>query len=170
MKMIISVLSVFTFLLLSLPVSAHQPRVVDSNEIVVVDPDVSKAYYGTLDGEPHIYTIDTDEPFELYVGILMPYANDSEKDVQAEIRKGEELLQVIGGKSADWKEMFEFFGQSTYWDGSEYKASVEAGEYTIAVSSTNNNNKYSLAIGEIESFGGTETINEPKNPGSGLES
>lgn len=138
---------------------AHQPRLVESEAIEVIDPEVSKAYYGELSGAPHIYSINTTEPIDLYVGILMPYADDSGKDVQAEIRKGEDLLQVIGGKNADWKEMFEFFGQSTYWDGGEYKASVDAGEYTISVSSTNNDSKYSLATGETEAFDGNETIN-----------
>ena len=139
--------------------SAHQPRLVEGDATAVIDPEVSKAYYGELSGAPHVYSINTEEPIELYVGILMPYADDSGKDVQAEIRQGADLLQVIGGQSADWKEMFEFFGQSTYWDGGEYKASVDAGEYTITVSSSNNDSKYSLAIGEIEVFDGNETIN-----------
>ena len=139
--------------------SAHQPRLVEGDATAVIDPEVSKAYYGELSGAPHVYSINTEEPIELYVGILMPYADDSGKDVQAEIRQGADLLQVIGGQSADWKEMFEFFGQSTYWDGGEYKASVDAGEYTITVSSSNNDSKYSLAIGEIEAFDGNETIN-----------
>ena len=92
----------------------------------------------------------------------MPYAEDSKKDVKAEIRKGTELIQILGGKDADWKSMFEFFGQSTYWDGGEYKAQVEADTYTITVSSLDNDSKYSLAIGEIEAFDGTETVNTLK--------
>lgn len=142
--------------------SAHQPRIVKSEAIEVIDPEVSKAYYGELSGAPHVYSIRTGEPLDLYVGILMPYADDSKKDVQVEIKKGEDLLQVIGGKNADWKEMFEFFGQSTYWDGGEYTARVDAGEYTITVSSANNDSKYSLAIGQIEAFDGKETINALK--------
>jgi hypothetical protein len=138
---------------------SHQPRVVDSDTTAVIDPEVSKAYYGELSGAPHIYSINTEEPFDLYVGVLMPYADYSQKDVQVEIRQGEDLLQVIGGESADWKKMFEFFGQSSYWDGGEYTVSADAGAYTIIVSSTNNDSKYSLAIGEIEAFDGNETIN-----------
>ncbi|MFT5436638.1 MAG: hypothetical protein ACI840_001286 [Ulvibacter sp.] len=158
-KKITTTLFIATFILVAMPVLAHQPRLVESDATEVIDPEVSKAYYGELTGAPHIYSINAREPLDLYVGILMPYADDSEKDVQAEIRKNENLLQLIGGKSADWQEMFEFFGQSTYWDGGEYKANVDAGEYTITVSSTNNNSKYSLAIGEIEVFDGNETIN-----------
>jgi len=158
---VFSILAIGVFVLPS-PASAHQPRLVETSEITVVDPAVSKAYYGTLAGSPHTYTVHTTEPFNLYVGILMPYAEDSKKDVQAEIHKGTELIQVIGGKDADWKSMFEFFGQSTYWDGGEYKARVEAGTYIITVSSAENDSKYSLAIGEIEAFNGSETMNALK--------
>lgn len=158
---VFSILAIGVFVLPS-PASAHQPRLVETSEITVVDPAVSKAYYGTLAGSPHTYTVHTTEPFNLYVGILMPYAEDSKKDVKAEIRKGSDIIQVIGGKDADWKSMFEFFGQSTYWDGGEYKAQVEAGTYTITVSSAENDSKYSLAIGEIEAFNGSETMNALK--------
>jgi len=155
----ISILFILALGAVALPAFAHQPRIVESDEIVVIDPEVSKAYYGELSGAPHVYTISAPESFNLYVGILMPYAEDSKKDVVAEIRKGEELLQVLGGEGAEWESMFEFFGQSNYLDGGEYKASVDAGTYTITVRSTENDSKYSLAIGETEAFDGKETIN-----------
>ena len=158
----ISILFILALGAVALPAFAHQPRIVESDEIVVIDPEVSKAYYGELSGAPHVYTISAPESFNLYVGILMPYAEDSKKDVVAEIRNGEELLQVLGGESAEWESMFEFFGQSNYLDGGEYKANVDAGEYTISVSSENKDSKYSLAIGEIEAFDGNETINALK--------
>jgi hypothetical protein len=43
--------------------------------------------------------------------------------------------------------------------GPEYKARAEAGTYEIRVWSSNNDSKYSLAIGEIEAFDGTEGVN-----------
>ncbi len=135
---------------------AHQPRLVESEATEVVDPEVSKAYYGELIGSPHVYTIESAENFELYVGILMPYAMDSKKDVQAEIRKGDETLDVVGGSNASWEKMFEFFGQSNYWDGGDYRANVDGGKYIIIVSSADNTGKYSLAVGNIESFNGKE--------------
>jgi len=159
--LVFSFLAIGVFVLPS-PASAHQPRLVETSEITVVDPAVSKAYYGTLTGSPHTYTVNATAPLDLYVGILMPYAKDSKKDVTAEIRKGTELIQILGGKDADWKSMFEFFGQSTYWDGGEYKAQVEADTYTITVSSAENDSKYSLVIGEIEAFDGKETMNALK--------
>lgn len=159
MKSALLVASIALFLLLAPPTFAHQPRMVDSTEITVLDPAVSKAYYGTLSGEPHVYTITATEPFDLYVGILIPYVTDSKKDVSAEVRLGEEVLTVLGGEEADWESMFEFFGQSTYWDGGEYKKEqAAAGVYTITVFSPQNDNKYSLAVGELEAFTLKETF------------
>lgn len=138
---------------------AHQPRITESRETLVIDPEISKAYYGELAGEPDVYIIETKEPFDLYVGILVPDKENSKKDVTAEIRSGDEVLATIGGDNANWKTFFEPFGQSTYWDGGEYKARAEAGSYSVIVTSANNNSKYSLAIGEIEAFDGKEGMN-----------
>ena len=38
-------------------VFAHQPRITEDGKIDVVNPEISKAYYGELKGGPHIYTI-----------------------------------------------------------------------------------------------------------------
>ncbi len=158
--LIITAILLISFIWLSPDtVLAHQPRIVEDAETVVVDPEISKAYYGTLSGVPHTYTIDSETDFDLYVGILVPDTASSQKDVTATIYKGDDLLVTIGGKSAKWKTFFEPFGQSSYWDGGEYKAQAEAGTYRIVVSSTNNDSKYSLAIGEVEAFDGKEGLN-----------
>jgi len=139
--------------------SAHQPRVINSETTQVVDPEVSKAYYATLTGSPHVYTIDSKEAFDLYVGILVPDIASTKKDILAEVFKGEEKIATLGGTNATWKPYFEPFGQSNYFDGGEYKARAEAGVYTIKVSNTLNTGKYSLAVGEIEAFDGKEGMN-----------
>ena len=151
-------IALFVVFFTTSPVLAHQPRAVEGNQTVVADPAISKAYYATLTGEPHVYTIVAAEPFKLYVGILMPFVEDSAKDVSAEIRSDTEVLQVLGGTDADWSKMFEFFGQSDYWDGGDFTQPVEAGEYTITVSSPSNDAKYSLAVGDVESFTLAQTI------------
>lgn len=138
---------------------AHQPRVVESETTQVVDPEISKAYYATLNGSPHTYTIDSKVDFDLYVGILVPDIESADKSTVAEISKAGVVLATIGGKDAPWKSFFEPFGQSSYLDGGEYKARAEAGVYTIKVRSDNNDSKYSLAVGEIEAFDGAEGTN-----------
>lgn len=132
---------------------AHQPRIVESEVTQVVDPEMSKAYYGILKGTPHIYTFNATKSFDLYVGILVPSTKNPQKKLSASIYKNNEPIKTIGGENADWKFFFEPFGQSTYWDGGEYKISnAEPGVYKIVVSSPDNTGKYSLAIGEIEAF------------------
>jgi hypothetical protein len=140
--------------------SAHQPRLVAGDTFVVVtDPEVSKAYYGTLKGEPAVYTITALEPFALYVGVLVPDIVGQEKDVSAVITKDGEPLATLDGANFTWTKFTEPFGNDTYWEGPEYKAEVPAGRYEIRVSSPNNDSKYSLAVGEIEAFNLTESLN-----------
>lgn len=152
-------LTLLAFFLLPGFAFAHQPRVVESETTQVVDPEISKAYYATLNGWPHTYIIDSKVDFDLYVGILVPDIKSADKSTVAEISKAGVVLATIGGKDAPWKSFFEPFGQSSYLDGGEYKARAEAGVYTIKVRSDNNDSKYSLAVGEIEAFDGAEGTN-----------
>jgi len=139
--------------------SAHQPRIVTDNPTIVTFPEVSKAYYGTLSGEPAVYTITTDKPFALYVGVLVPDILGQKKDVSAVVLKDGEQIVVLEGANFEWKQFFEPFGNDTYWQGPEYKAQADAGTYEIRVWSSNNDSKYSLAIGEIETFDFKESLN-----------
>ncbi len=139
--------------------SAHQPRITESRLTTVPDPEVSKAYYAELTGEPDVYVINATSSFDLYVGILVPDIESTKKDILAEVFQGNEKIATIGGVDANWKPYFEPFGQSNYFDGGEYKARAEAGVYTIKVSSIENTGKYSLAVGEIEAFDGKEGMN-----------
>lgn len=140
------------------PVAAHQPVVVDSETIEVSDPEISKAYYAILSGEPQRYQIDSPVAFDLYVGILVPDDGSPVKDVAAEIFQGDELLARLGGVEAVWSTFYEPFGQNTYYDGGEYRLRAEPGVYTVVVSSVDNTSSYSLAIGEIEFFGWEDRV------------
>ena len=56
---------------------AHQPKLINYSRSVdnphnVIFPEVSKAYYGKLNGEPHYYIINSDKEFLFYTGILSP--------------------------------------------------------------------------------------------------
>ena len=130
----------------------HQPVLIDSEATEVVEPEISKAYFGRLSGAPHTYQIVSDVEFNLYVGILVPEDGSPEKDVTAEIYADTELLATLGGVGAEWVTFYEPFGQNTYWDGGEYRLRAAPGVYSIRISSPDNTSKYSLAIGEIEFF------------------
>lgn len=150
-------------LLLCIPgiVSAHQPRIPEGNQITVTDPEISKAYYHKLNGAPDTYSISSDKPFSLYVNILVPDIAGQKKDVSAVIirNKDVESPTALNGNNFEWKKFFEPFGNDTYWMGPEYREKVGPGVYEIIISSPNKDSKYSLAIGETESFSLGETFN-----------
>ncbi len=145
---------------------AHQPRITENRETIVTEPEISKAYYAKLQGEPDTYRIKADSTFNLYVNILVP-AIDTQKDeqnkeVSAEIFKNGTKIATLNGQNFEWKKFYEPFGADTYWMGPEYKTTAEAGNYEIRVSSPKNNVTYSLATGEVEAFNFKETINSLK--------
>jgi len=161
MKTISLGLSLLCFAITVFPItaSAHQPRIATESPVIVTDPEVSKAYYGKLDGKPAIYRITSDKPFALYVNVLVPDIEGQKKDVSAVVLNGDKEVAVLEGSNFEWKQYFEPFGHDTYFMGPEYKAQAEAGTYEIRVWSSNNDSKYSLAIGEIEVFDFKESVN-----------
>lgn len=154
-------LSLFLYIFIPAAAFAHQPRVVNSDFVNVVAPEVSKAYYGQLSGQSQIFQILADKSFSLYVNILVPDIAGQKKDVSAGIYKDGDAkpLAVLGGINSEWKKFYEPFGRDTYWQGSEYKVSAAAGKYEIRVFSVNNDSKYALAIGERELFDLKESVN-----------
>lgn len=155
-------LTFFTILLLPTLALAHQPRITESRLTQVPNPEISKAYYGKLAGQPDVYVIKASKPFDLYVNVLVPDIIGQKKDVSAVVIKDGNIdkpLATLNGISFEWKKFYEPFGADSYWMGPEYKARAEAGTYEIRVSSLNNDSKYSLAIGEIEAFDGKEGLN-----------
>ena len=158
---LIIVIVILFLILVSWPlkVLAHQPRLVEMEKINVTEPEISKAYYGNLSGKPHIYTISTSSPIDLYVNVLVPFIEGPEKNVTVKIFKGEQLMGILSPKKGDWKEFFEPFGHSMYWKGPEFKVRADAGKYKIYIKSTEKSIRYVLATGEIEAFDGPESLN-----------
>lgn len=142
--------------------SAHQPRIPEGNEINVSDPEISKAFYSKLNGQPDVYTISSDTSFNLYVNILVPDLPNQKKDLSVKIIKNGDIdnpLAILDGNKFEWTKFFEPFGHDSYWMGPEYESEVAAGKYQIIVSSENNDSKYSLATGKIEAFDFQEVLN-----------
>ncbi len=150
-----------TILFLPVLAFAHQPRLTTTTFTQVVDPEISKAYYGASLSEPHVYKISSANPFDLYVNILVPDIAGQDKDVSFNIIKTGNPTPIFTGdaEKSEWKKLSEPFGHDKYWQGPEYKAKADAGEYTVTVWSKNPASHYSLAIGEIESFDFKETVN-----------
>ena len=152
-----------------LSIFAHQPKLINytptfNNPHEVVYPEISKAYYSKLEGEPHYYKIESDGDFLFYTGILSPKVNDTYKWLSLEVlNENKEVIYSAQGKDFDWNAWYEPYARDWYWKGpeigternEEFKTSfmIDAGTYYIKVFNDDNIGHYSLAVGEAEFFG-----------------
>ncbi len=155
----LAILPVLAIFLSPLVVSAHQPRLTTSRVTQVPSPEISKAYYSQLVGEPDSYFIESSTAFNLYTNILVPDIAGQAKDLSVVIMKDGTELTKLDGPNFVWEKFYEPFGADTYLLGPEYRARAEPGNYEIRVSSSHNDSKYSLAIGEVEAFNLKEGLN-----------
>jgi hypothetical protein len=154
--------AVIILLISSLSAQAHQPVIVGKDIITIEKPEISRAFYHELTGQPRVYLITADKTFDLYINLLVP------KNTNAAGRYSARVYQVTGNKkvlltelkadSITWKEFYEPFGGDSYLKGPEFKQNVPSGKYKIEVYSKDNRGKYVLAVGEKEFFGPKEII------------
>ena len=52
----ISLVLLLLFILVPGFASAHQPQIVEGRQTIVMEPEISKAYYGQLTGVPDVYS------------------------------------------------------------------------------------------------------------------
>ena len=82
LKSLIQIFLSFTLILASWSVDAHQPvlnsesRNNAKSPYIIEEPEISKAIFSELKGEPHYYRIDSDSRFEFYAGITVPKIDD----------------------------------------------------------------------------------------------
>jgi len=151
---------------------AHKPELVSEyglDPIQVLNPEISKAYYGVFDANVRSqeFIIESEKEFELYANFLLPVNDNSlmDKRMTMQIFKGEQLLSVLSGAEYEWGEFFEPFGYDNYLMGPEFEQTVAADRYRIVLSldevvdlDDGELNSYSVAIGKIEDFGLAETL------------
>lgn len=142
---------------------AHQPRIMASSYISVETPEVSKAYYGELNGFPHLYTINSPEDFQLYLNLLVPKNSNPSGRYSAVVflKIGDKRVETarLDSNSENWKEFYESYGRDYYYQGPELKKTLAKGIYEVEVSGMGNSGKYVLAIGEKEEFPPKEIFN-----------
>ncbi len=152
---------ILIFILVTVSViTAHQPRLETGvnvslkNPIVIENPEVSQAFYGDLQGQPDYYKISSDEPFKFYLNLLVPASPGIPPDfISAELLDSSgNVLITIDGQNSTWEPYFEEFGGDYYLKGPETRANLTAGTYYIKIYNSKNQGKYSIAVGEIESF------------------
>lgn len=143
---------------------AHQPKFVDKqNEIQVIDPEVSKAYYGELTGQPAVYTVASGTEFNFYVGILSPDLPNARTDYQVKITDNSgKTVANLNSPLQEWKRWHEEFAGDWYLEGPDFKTKAGPDTYAITVSNPTNSGKYVLAVGELEVFGGKDSFNTMK--------
>jgi hypothetical protein len=158
---------IFVLILASISmVSAHQPRldtgtsVSVENPIIVDNPEISQAFYGDLNGKPAYYQINSDKPFQLYLNLLVPTSpGQGGEFISAEVTDTSgNVVMFLNGTNSTWTPYFEEFGGDYYLKGPEATLQVPAGVYNIKVFNSQNQGKYSIAIGNIESFPANEAI------------
>ena len=162
-------LLLFILFLFSLPLHAHQPKLINysptiDNPHVVIFPEISKAYYSKLTGQPHYYIINSEDDFLFYTSILSPKINEEPSRFSLEVLDGDQnIVYKVDGLDFEWTAWYEPYARDWYWkgpeigveSGKEFQTSftIDAGTYYIKVFNENNIGHYSLAVGEAEFFG-----------------
>ncbi len=145
------------FMALSTTVFAHNPRVILfgnpslENPVVIENPDVSQAFYGELNGQPEYYKFSLKESTPSLVGILAPIMETNFVSVDL-IDENNMTITSLKEDDYDKGTFFEEFGGDYYINGPEVKQVLPPGEYTLKVFNKTNIGKYSLVVGETESF------------------
>ena len=153
----------------SASILAHQPKLITHSSSFdkpheVIFPEISKAYYGQLTGEPDYFVIKSEKDFLFYTSILSPKTSDSYKWLSLEVQDGNgDILYKADGSKFNWTPWYEPYARDWYWKGpeigintgKEFQTSfqISAGIYYIKVFNDDNLGHYSLAVGEAEFFG-----------------
>ena len=141
--------------------------------LVIPDHKISWAIYENLGvSETKFYTFDAKKGDSFYASIVIPKLEGLENYSPSLILMNDDLFNGNGPSSniessvqkflyeGDYpgNEFYEPFGQVTYWERQEAKTIIpEDGQYFILVlDEKNQSGKYSLAIGTIEDFSGSD--------------
>ena len=145
---------------------AHQP-VLNSEKsnseepYIIEEPEISKAIFAELKGEPHYYRIDSNTKFKFYAGITTPKIDNCPltKKFSFDVLDSDfELIKKKDGEKFKWWPWYEKHGEKWYWIGPEIGEKFKSnrdynqGTYYIRVFNQNNTGQYVLAVGDIESF------------------
>ena len=154
-------------MLASWSVDAHQPVLNSESKhnakspYIIEEPEISKAIFSELKGEPHYYRIDSDSRFEFYAGITVPKIDNCpiSKKFSFEVLDADfGLIERKDGENFNWWPWYEKHGENWYWIGPEigekFKSNrfYKEGTYYIRVYNETNSGQYVLAVGETESF------------------
>ncbi len=163
----------FLLLLLFTHAYAHKP-VLNKNSTYPPDapyeienPEISKAIYSTLSGNPHYYRIQSDVNFDFYAGILAAKIGECalESKFSFEVLDSEfHRIDLADGENFEWIPWYEEYGKQWYWNGPEIGENFlsdrvyKPGTYYIKVFNETNTGQYIMAVGDIEKFSFTDIV------------
>jgi len=180
MKKAILLVFVLSFLVTS-PAYGHKLILHDDSHrsletaLVIPDHKISWAIYENLETDgAKFYTFDAKEGDSFYASIVIPKIEGLEEYAPNLIvmdsrtiqnSNGDNLSQLSTEKflyegSYPGREFYEPFGQVTYWERQEVKLTIpsDGQYYIIVVDEKNQSGKYSLAVGTIEDFSGSDFV------------
>ena len=180
MKKVILLVFVLSFLVTS-PAYGHKLILHDDSHrsletaLVIPDHKISWAIYENLETDgAKFYTFDAKEGDSFYASIVIPKIEGLEEYAPNLIvmdsrtiqnSNGDNLSQLSTEKflyegSYPGREFYEPFGQVTYWERQEVKLTIpsDGQYYIIVVDEKNQSGKYSLAVGTIEDFSGSDFV------------
>ena len=100
-------------ILISVKALAHQPKLIKysptkENPHEVINPEISKAYYAKLNGEPHYYRIKSEKDFLFYTSILSPKIDDSYIWLSLEVfDENNNVVYQADGSEFKWEAWYE---------------------------------------------------------------
>jgi len=139
---------------------AHQPKFImdrqptQENPIMIGKPDVSKAFYGDLNGAPEYFEFALKDSLNFYMNILVPdipLYRDCRFSAEL-LDSSQSLIYLLDSSQTVWKPFYEKYGKDNYLMGPEVRVPLGKGIYFIRVFNAANQGRYSLATGEKESF------------------
>jgi len=152
---------------------AHKPVLNESSTYPadapyeIEEPEISKAIYSTLTGDPHYYRIQSAIDFDFYAGILAAKIGECalESKFSFEVLDSEfDKIYLADGENYVWVPWYEEYGKQWYWNGPEVGEKFlsnevfKAGTYYIKVFNKTNTGQYVIAVGDIEKFSFTDIV------------
>ena len=166
-------LSLILFIIFCTQIHAHKPVLNENSSYPpdapyeIEDPEISKAIYSTLSGDPHFYRIQSEEDFDFYSGILAAKIGDCplESKFSFEVLDSDfHTIYLADGENFEWTPWYEEYGKQWYWNGPEIGQNFasnkvfKAGTYYIKVFNNTNTGQYVMAVGDIEKFSLTDIV------------
>ena len=180
MKKAILLVFVLSFLVTS-PAYGHKLILHDDSHrsletaLVIPDHKISWAIYENLETDgAKFYTFEAKEGDSFYASIVIPKIEGLEEYAPNLIVMDSRTIQNSNGGNVSQlstekflyegsypgREFYEPFGQVTYWERQEVKLTIpsDGQYYIIVVDEKNQSGKYSLAVGTIEDFSGSDFV------------